>query len=138
MHHRLTIPTVSLAVLGLALAAPTIARTPAPGQTQKSTIPKTVSYQKHIRPLLAKYCTGCHGAKKPAAELNLSTPDGIKKGSEDGKIYVAKKSKESLIMKYLNGDPKYGQMPPAGKLKADQIATVARWIDQGAKFDKAK
>ncbi len=29
------------------------------------------SYEKDIRPLLAKYCVGCHGAVKPKAELNL-------------------------------------------------------------------
>jgi hypothetical protein len=28
-------------------------------------------YEKDIRPLLAKYCFGCHGAAKPKADLNL-------------------------------------------------------------------
>ena len=29
------------------------------------------AYEKDIRPLLAKYCFGCHGAAKPKADLNL-------------------------------------------------------------------
>ncbi len=33
--------------------------------------PQPASYEKDIRPLLAKYCAGCHGAAKPKADLNL-------------------------------------------------------------------
>jgi hypothetical protein len=33
--------------------------------------PPQAGYEKDVRPLLAKYCVGCHGATKPKADLNL-------------------------------------------------------------------
>lgn len=33
--------------------------------------PADLRYEKDIQPLLAKYCTGCHGGDKPKADLNL-------------------------------------------------------------------
>jgi mono/diheme cytochrome c family protein len=35
--------------------------------------PQQAAYEKDVRPLLAKYCFGCHGGAKPKAELNLES-----------------------------------------------------------------
>jgi ankyrin repeat protein len=44
----------------------------------------------------------------------------------------------SILLHKVNGDPLYGpQMPPSGPLKAEQIATLTTWIEQGAPWPDA-
>src|SRR5687767_1356656 len=38
------------------------------------------TYGEHIRPLLQAKCAKCHGEKVHKADLNLSSPAGIRKG----------------------------------------------------------
>src|SRR5690242_8665316 len=44
--------------------------------------PVRADYQKEIRPLLARYCFGCHGPDKPKAGVNLKT---LRDGGADGR-----------------------------------------------------
>lgn len=96
-------------------------------------------YQQIVNPILQTRCVQCHNAEKSKADLRLDTPDMIKKGSEDGPVFVAGKSMNSELVKVclLDEDDDH-HMPPKGKtqLKEDQIALLTWWIDQGAPFDK--
>ena len=96
-------------------------------------------YQQIVNPILQTRCVQCHNANKSKADLRLDTPEMIKKGSEDGPVFVAGKSLESELAKVclLDEDDDH-HMPPKGKtqLKEGQIALLTWWIDQGAPFDK--
>ena len=52
--------------------------------------------------------------------------------------YKAKNSKKSILITRMKGTDKKPIMPPQGNKKPTkkQIDTIARWIDEGAKFDK--
>jgi WD40 repeat protein len=94
-----------------------------------------VSFSKHIKPILARNCVGCHQPTAMQSGLLLTTFDGLRKGGQKGPGFVAGKPDESALVGYLVGDRK-PQMPFGGKpLPADQIELVKAWIREGAKDD---
>ena len=70
--------------------------------------------------------------------------DKLQAGGKNGPLWIAGKSRESLIVKKLDTEPPFGERMPLkskrkiseGKAKwlsDDQIRLVATWIDEGAK-----
>ena len=96
-------------------------------------------YQQIVNPILHSRCVQCHNAGKSKAGLRLDSPDMIKKGYEDGPVFIAGKGTNSELVKVcLLPEEDDHHMPPKGKtqLKEEQIALLTWWIDQGAPFDK--
>ena len=59
-------------------------------------------------------------------DLNLTSLEGVLKGSESGPVVVAGKRDESLLYRQVRD----GKMPPVGKkLSALEIETIGAWID---------
>jgi hypothetical protein len=90
-------------------------------------------FEKHVRPLLVKRCFECHGGAKTGGGLSLQTAAGWRKGGESGPAILPGRPEESLLIKAIN----YGEleMPPSdkgGKLPADEIAILAKWVEMGA------
>ncbi len=87
-------------------------------------------FEQNVRPLLAEKCYSCHGDKKQKGGLRLDSLDAILKGGESGPALVAGKPEESLIVEAIN----YAglEMPPNGKLGADKVAVLTRWVSFGA------
>ncbi|MCA9068609.1 MAG: DUF1549 domain-containing protein, partial [Planctomycetaceae bacterium] len=93
---------------------------------------REVFFEKHVRPLLVKHCLECHGPKKQQAGLRLDGRKFLMEGNENGPAVVAGKPDDSRLMdvvKYVEGDI---QMPPAGKLAAEDVAALEKWIQSGA------
>lgn len=118
----------ALAIFAFAAFAPSFATPPA----------EKVSYQKQVVPILKKNCYSCHNKNQKTEGLDLTSEKGIRAGGEHGKIVVPKKSGESRLMGYIKGLKGYDQMPPDKKLKDSEIKIIAKWIDEGLVFDKAK
>ncbi|MBN8824843.1 MULTISPECIES: leucine-rich repeat domain-containing protein [unclassified Spirosoma] len=96
-------------------------------------------YQQIVNPILQTRCVQCHNAEKSKADLRLDSPEMIKKGYEDGPVFVSGKSANSELIKVcLLPVEDDHHMPPKGKnqLTEGQIALLTWWIDQGAPFDK--
>jgi len=93
-----------------------------------------IDYQREVKPILTKYCVGCHNDKDNESEVQLQSLAQIRKGSPKGTILVANDPASSMLLKVLNGseEPK---MPPAESPQptADEIAVIHKWIEQGAK-----
>ena len=91
-----------------------------------------------VEPLLQQYCVECHSAKEPEGGLDLESIDGLRKGGESGPAIVPGKSKESLLIRAIEGAwGKTGKnqfMPPGKRehLKPEQTAVIQAWIDAGA------
>jgi mono/diheme cytochrome c family protein len=96
----------------------------------------TAYFEKHIRPLFSSQCQSCHGPNKQKGDLRLDQPEFIRKGGDLGPIIQAGKPKESLILKALSYEDDELKMPPRGKLSAEQIDHVRRWIELGAPMPK--
>ena len=91
-------------------------------------------FEKKVRPLLAQSCYECHSAsaKKLKAGLRLDHGDLILKGGDSGPAVVAGDPEKSLLIeavRYTNVDL---QMPPKHRLKKADIATLEKWVREGA------
>lgn len=93
-----------------------------------------VSFTKHVKPILDARCLNCHKGDDPSGALDLSTKAGIKKGGKSGKLYVAKKGKQSLLVRSLRGEGMQRMPKRATPLTETQIQLIQRWIDEGARF----
>ena len=93
-----------------------------------------VDFVRDVRPLFEKHCNECHGEKKQKSGLRLDVKAAAFKGGEgEGPAIVAGKAKESPLIRFVtHADPEQ-RMPPKGDgLSAAEIATLTRWIDEGA------
>ncbi|MCP3694895.1 MAG: hypothetical protein GY917_22040, partial [Planctomycetaceae bacterium] len=91
-------------------------------------------FEKQVRPLLVQRCYQCHGGKKASGGLSLETASGWRKGGESGPAIVPGKVAESLLIDAINY--RSLKMPPpdkGGKLSADEIGVLTRWVASGAK-----
>lgn len=99
--------------------------------------PPGSDYERVIAPLLQQYCAKCHSEEKSKAELILTSPAAIQRGSEVGPVLVPGKPDESLLLTRcelpLDDDDR---MPPPDKPQpsADDIAALRAWIAAGAPF----
>ena len=104
------------------------------GQELKDTKGAGEFFERSIRPLFVKHCYQCHSAEKSEenGHLALDGRTGLIKGGERGPAIVPGKPDESLIITAIRyADPKL-QMPPDGKLSAEEIQILTKWIEQGA------
>ncbi len=105
------------------------------GQTGRA----RVDYNRDVLPILAENCFTCHGSDigKRQAGLRLDTSDGATKRLASGKTALAAGDLQAseLVDRITRRDG--AQMPPAysnKKLTAAQIATLKRWVMEGAKY----
>ncbi|MFO0803921.1 MAG: WD40 repeat domain-containing protein [Gemmataceae bacterium] len=97
------------------------------------------TYWQDVRPILRKHCTVCHAERKldeldVSAGLALDKPELIAKGTKKGKVLVAGKPDDSLIVTLLSSKDKRRAMPlDADPIPASDIAVIRRWVESGAK-----
>ncbi|MDA0840462.1 MAG: PSD1 and planctomycete cytochrome C domain-containing protein [Planctomycetota bacterium] len=105
----------------------------APAESQES-VP--VDFAKQVRPIFEKHCYKCHGSKEQKGGLRIDAHRFVEEGGDSGKpIYVAGKSAESRLFKFISGTDPENIMPPKGeRLTPAEIALVKTWIDQGASW----
>ncbi len=112
-----------------ALAVPGLASgDPAPPGTSPA-----VDYLKDVRPILARNCYQCHGAKAHKGGLRLDTVQAITQGGDSGPAVVAGRSAESLLIRAVTGADGVTKMPlKRPELSAEQVNAIKAWIDAGA------
>jgi len=117
-RHRSNAASVFLSPFLLALSAA--------GQS-----PDSDFFERYVRPVLARSCQGCHGAKVEQAGLRLDSRAALLKGGASGPAVTPGDPKASLLVKAVRHEgPK---MPlGGGKLKAEEIAAIEEWVKQGA------
>ena len=93
-----------------------------------------VDYLKQIKPILSAKCYSCHGALKQEGELRLETRSLMFKGGDSGEVIVAGKADASLLIERIVAEEDERMPPPeeGGALKAEEIALIRTWINQGA------
>jgi hypothetical protein len=89
-------------------------------------------FESKVRPLLVEHCYECHSlsAKKLKGGLKLDSREAALKGGDSGASLVPGDSAKSLIVDAVRW--KSFEMPPKGKLAAEQIEILSRWVDSGA------
>lgn len=112
------------------IAAAMVAQTP----PKAAALPAKVDYATDVRPIFQENCVSCHGPLKQRAGMRLDRKSSAMKAFS--RRIVPGSSENSFLYHRIMGQ--YGsQMPPDGALKADQIATIKAWIDQGAEWPDA-
>lgn len=111
---------------------------------KESALPETVSFNEHIQPLLSEYCYHCHGPDSGTREpkdhpLRLDRPEDAFALRENGLPVILKgKPADSEVIKRMRLDDPEMIMPPPKShktMKAEEIALIERWIEQGAEFE---
>ncbi len=92
-------------------------------------------YETSVKAIIDAKCVRCHNSKTKKAGLNLTTPEGILKGSESGRIIKTGDPDASLLFQMIDAD----EMPPDKKdqLSQLQLMEIKKWISGGSKFREA-
>ncbi len=130
-------PTVGLDLLARGGAA---APTPAPvlpAGPPAPLKPGDIAFSTDVAPILIDRCGKCHGDRDPENNFAITTLTSLVKGGRSGPAIVPGKGEDSLLVKKLRGAGIEGQRMPlnAPPLADADIATIATWINQGARID---
>jgi hypothetical protein len=105
-------------------------------------VPDRVDYNFHVKPILSDRCYQCHGPDQGnrQADLRLDTKDGLfaAVASSDA-THVVKPGDlghSAMAQRIATTDGDLRMPPPDSKLSltAEEIATIRRWIEQGAQW----
>jgi hypothetical protein len=105
-------------------------------------LPDDIDFNYHVKPILSDKCFACHGPDKAnqKAGLRLDTPEGafalLGERQDHKAIVPGKLNKSHVYLRMISGDPEF-KMPPANfhlKLTVKEIATISKWIEQGAEY----
>lgn len=108
-------------------------------------MPDSVSYNFHIRPILSDKCFACHGpdANKRKAQLRLDIAESAFVALKETKGAFAlvpfKPYESELFKRVSSADTAYMMPPPEshlGALTPYEIGLIEKWIAQGAKYEK--
>jgi len=133
MKQHWLVAWITLALSLVASWSITFAAEPSP-----TAPPDQVSYFRHVLPILrGKNCTGCHQPAKKGGEYVMTEFATLLKGGESGSpAIVAGDPKKSYLVEQITPVDGKAEMPKdAPPLSAIEIATISRWIEQGAKDD---
>jgi hypothetical protein len=137
--------TVSILVITVCLGSACAEEKDSKKGERKNSDP--VSFAKMVFPIIKKNCLPCHAEENfNPSELSLDSYDQLIAGGKHGVPVVPGKSKESILFQKLGSTPPFGDPMPLDpkkkkgetskkSLTADEIKTIADWIDHGAKKD---
>ncbi len=96
-----------------------------------------IEFNKDVRPILSENCFACHGPDEAhrKAKMRLDQKESVFAERDGHHVVVAGKPDDSeIIHRITNPDPDDHMPPPkTGKtLTPEQIATIRRWIQEGA------
>ncbi|MCW5977528.1 MAG: DUF1549 domain-containing protein [Bryobacteraceae bacterium] len=86
-----------------------------------------------MHPILAARCLSCHSGEKRSGGLSLGTYAGVLDGGRGGAAVRPGDSSGSLLLRRINGEVAPAMPLGMPALAPAEIATVRRWIDEGAR-----
>jgi hypothetical protein len=91
-------------------------------------------FEEKVRPILAENCYKCHGSDQQKGSLRLDLREMAMQGGESGAAIVPGQPEKSPLVEAIKWESL--EMPPGGKLKDNDIATLTEWIRLGAPMPK--
>ncbi|MBX2816685.1 MAG: DUF1553 domain-containing protein [Saprospiraceae bacterium] len=110
---------------------------------EKVSLPDTVDFNFHIRPILSDRCFACHGPDDNTreADLALHTEEGayaiLDEQADHRVIKPGNPNASELYQRIVSDDPDIMMPPPASNLtlSTHEKALIERWIAQGAAWE---
>lgn len=93
-----------------------------------------VDFAREVEPIFKSRCISCHGPQKQRGGLRLDRKqDALRGGDNHSPAIKPGDAKNSSLLRMVNGLDANLKMPPQGEpLTTQQIATLRRWIEEGA------
>lgn len=91
-----------------------------------------------VEAIFVKHCFDCHSGNSPESGFSFEAlRDEMFAGGDSGDhAIVPGKPNESAIVSWISSDDESMRMPPEGKpLAKEEIDTVTKWVELGAKYD---
>jgi len=128
MRRRLSLVAPFASVARAALAA--LALGAAPSRAAEPV--DEAFFERFIRPLLVTRCQECHSGDEAEGGLRLDSRSGLLRGGQTGPaIAPGLAPAASLLVRAI--EQRDGlEMPPDGKLPAEDVARIAAWVAAGA------
>ncbi len=90
-----------------------------------------LSFTKDIAPILVSKCGNCH-IRRSSGELSMATFESIQKGSRGVPLITPGNASASRMIEVIED----GSMPQGNnKVSPEELTTLKKWLDDGAKFD---
>ena len=97
-----------------------------------------VSFSREIRPILSQHCLKCHGPDQQKSRLRLDDRAVATAPAKSGEVAIVPgKPEASELLERVTSTDDHEAMPPRKEnktLTAEQIATLRRWIAEGAEY----
>ena len=98
-----------------------------PGEAERSRF-----FEERAWPILKAECLRCHGGrKKIKGGLRLTSRAAVLRGGDSGPAVSLEKPAESRILRAIRYEDENLEMPPDGKLEAEEIEVLRRWVELG-------
>jgi len=99
---------------------------------------KALTYQADVKPIIDANCVSCHvpgGSGYEKSGLRMDSHEALLKGTRFGAVVVPGSSVSSTLYRLVSGqaDPSIRMPHGQAQLPDSDVATIAAWIDQGAK-----
>ena len=91
--------------------------------------PQATFFHREVEPILVSHCLECHATDQKGG-LDLRTLTSATTGGDSGPALESGDPETSLLFEYVTSE----QMPPEKPLTPEQIATLKKWIADGAYY----
>lgn len=88
-------------------------------------------FRDNVRGILEKHCLKCHNARSKKADFDLSTRKALMDSS-----YVGATAEDSYLLQLVRHEEEPHMPLKADKLGDAEIASLSRWIELGAPYDR--
>ena len=98
------------------------------------TIAAPVDFVSEVQPIFERHCVECHGPDRQKSGLRLDVKAAaLKGGDQHAPDIIPGEGKASPLIRFVASAEVDERMPPKGsRLSAAEIATLTRWVDEGA------
>lgn len=108
-------------------------------ETAKAMGKSEVSFKNDVQPILQDHCVSCHAPGRKGylvSALDLTSYEGVMKGTKFGPVVIPGDSNTSTFTKLLTGTNAGLKMPmglnASGTLEKRSILILRKWVTQGA------
>jgi hypothetical protein len=95
-----------------------------------------INFVRQIKPILADRCVVCHNSETPSGELSLQSREVAMRQRKHGPVILPKQPDKSPLYLTLTLPVSHPKAMPATahRIPTDEIKTIRRWIEEGAKW----